>query len=72
MFLRKKAEFDRVQLKIENGVMKAYPFTTQDSHIIQSLVAANAYAKFTNEMVGTLKAGTEIYAYVFNAEQVLG
>ncbi len=67
-----RVQFDRVQLKIENGVMKAYPFTTQDSHIIQSLVAANAYAKFTNEMVGTLKAGTEIYAYVFNAEQVLG
>ncbi len=75
MFCNKKkgrVQFDRVQLKIENGVMKAYPFTTQDSHIIQSLVAANAYAKFTNEMVGTLKAGTEIYAYVFNAEQVLG
>ena len=67
-----RVQFDRVQVKIENGVMKAYPFTTQDSHIIESLVAANAYAKFTNEMVGTVKAGTELYAYVFNAEQVLG
>ena len=39
-----RVQFDRVQIKIENGVMKAYPFTTQDSHIIESLVAANAYA----------------------------
>ena len=67
-----RVQFDRVQIKVEDGAMKAYPFTTQDSHIIESLVAANAYAKFTNEMIGTLKAGTELYAYVFNAEQVLG
>lgn len=67
-----RVQFDRVKVVVENGVMKAYPFVTQDSHIIESLVSANAYAKFTNEMIGTIKAGTELYAYVFNAEQVLG
>ena len=46
--------------------------TAQDSHIIESLVSANAYAKFTNEMVGTVAQGTELDAYIFNAEQVFG
>ena len=67
-----RVQFDRVKIAIENGKMVAYPFTTQDSHIIESLVSANAYAKFTNEMIGTIEKGTEMQAYVFNAEQVLG
>ncbi len=67
-----RVQFDRVKVVIENGKLKAYPFTTQDSHIIESLVSANAYAKFTNEMVGTVAQGTELDAYIFNAEQVFG
>lgn len=67
-----RVQFDRVKIQVEDGVMKAYPFTSQDSHIIESLVAANAYAKFDNNMVGELPVGMELYAYIFNPEQVLG
>ncbi len=66
-----RVQFDRVKIKVENGMMKAYPFNTQDSHIIESLVSANAYAKLTNDMIGVIKAGTEIDAYIFSPEQVL-
>ena len=67
-----RVQFDRVKIQMEDGIMRAYPFTSQDSHIIESLVAANAYAKFDNEMVGDLPVGMELYAYIFNPEQVLG
>lgn len=67
-----RVQFDRVKIVIEQGKLYAYPFTTQDSHIIESLVSANAYAKFTNEMVGTVAKGTELSAYIFNADQVFG
>ncbi len=67
-----RVQFDRVKIVIEQGRLYAYPFTTQDSHIIESLVSANAYAKFTNEMVGTVAKGTELSAYIFNADQVFG
>ncbi len=67
-----RVQFDRVKIVVENGNMTAYPFNTQDSHIIESLVSANAYAKFTNEMIGTIEKGTKMQAYVFNSEQVLG
>lgn len=67
-----RVQYDRVKIAIENGIMKAYPFNTQDSHIIESLVAANAYAKFENNMVGELEAGTEISVYIFNFNQVAG
>lgn len=67
-----RVQFDRVKIVIENGKLVAYPFTTQDSHIIESLVSANAYAKFTNEMIGTVAKGTELSAYIFNSEQVFG
>lgn len=67
-----RVQFDRVRIDCDNGILKAYPFASQDSHIIESLVSANAYAKFDNDMIGTLEEGTELDAYIFNAEQVFG
>ena len=67
-----RIQFDRVTIISENGELKAYPYKNQDSHRIQSLVEGNAYAMFDNNMIGEIKAGTNIFAYVFNKEGVLG
>lgn len=67
-----RVQFDRVNLISENGILKAYPFSSQDSGRIESLVSSNAYAKFGNDMIGEIKAGTDIFAYVFNRDQILG
>ena len=67
-----RVEFSRVKLVVENGVITAYPFTSQDSHRIESIVAGNAFARFDDTMVGELPAGTEIETFVFNPQQVFG
>ncbi len=67
-----RVQFDRVKLVVENGVLTAYPFGSQDSHRIESMVYANAFARFDNSMIGEIPAGSEIEIYVFNPEQVLG
>ena len=65
-----RVEFSRVRLVVENGILHAYPFESQDSHRIESMVAGNAFAKFDTSMVGELDSGTEIETYVFNPIQV--
>lgn len=62
-----RVEFSRVKLSVENGIIKAYPFNSQDSHLIESMVFANAFAMFDNSMVGTLEAGIDIEVYVYNS-----
>ncbi len=61
-----RVEFNRFNIVSENGVLMAYPYNSQDSHIIESLVSSNAFGKLTNEMVGELEVGTEIEIYLYN------
>ncbi len=61
-----RVEFNRFNVVSENGVLMAYPYNSQDSHIIESLVSSNAFGRLTNEMVGELQVGTEIEIYMYN------
>ena len=67
-----RVQYDRVKLVVENGILTAYPFRSQDSHLIESIVSANAFARFDNSMIGGIPAGSEIKVYVFNPYQVFG
>lgn len=65
-----RVEFSRVKLVIENGIIKAYPFSSQDSHLIESMVYGNAFAMFDNSMVGTLNKNMDIEVYVYNPKGI--
>lgn len=67
-----RVQFDRASIVVENGRLTAYPFSSQDSGRIESLVSSNAYICLDNDMIGEIKAGTDLYAYVFNSGTVLG
>lgn len=67
-----RVQFDRMRVVSEEGILRAYPFESQDSHRIESLVAGNAYAVLGNDMTGEIPAGTDIKAYVFNPKGILG
>lgn len=67
-----RVQFDRVRVVSEDGVLLAYPFASQDSHRIESLVSGNAYALLGNELIGEIPIGTDIKAYIFKNDEIFG
>lgn len=71
---RKKAriEFDRATLTVEDGIFLARPFKDQGSHIIESMVSANAFMMLDDTYGKEIPAGTVVKAYVYDPQSVLG
>jgi len=61
-----RIQFDRVKLKVTDGVLYAYPFRTQNSNVIASMVESHAFMELADELEGTLKPGTPVKVFIFN------
>ncbi|WP_027389264.1 molybdopterin molybdotransferase MoeA [Chrysiogenes arsenatis] len=67
---KKRTQFDRARLQIENGKLIAYPAANQDSHVIDSMVESNAFLVL--EPQSEYRQGDIVAAYVHNAAGLLG
>ncbi len=61
-----RIQFDRVKLKVTDGVLYAYPFRTQNSNVIASMVESHAFMELADELEGRLKPGTPVKVFIFN------
>ena len=66
----KRFHFNRVQVKLHNGEFLAFPYKTQDSHVINSLFFGNAFAVIDDEIVGEVKEGSILKCYIYNHESI--
>ncbi|MDR2884288.1 MAG: molybdopterin molybdotransferase MoeA [Deferribacteraceae bacterium] len=65
-----RIQFDRVKLEVKEGVIHAYPYSSQGSNLIDSMVKCHAFMKLTDEHEGVLKVGTSVQVYIFNSSGV--
>ena len=63
---RGRIQFDRVKLKMADGVLYAYPFRTQNSNVIASMVESHGFMELADELEGKLKPGAPVKVFIFN------
>jgi molybdopterin molybdotransferase len=65
-----RIQFDRVRLEVKEGTIYAYPYYSQGSNLIDSMVKCHAFMKLTDEQEGVLSKGTSVHVYIFNSKGV--
>ncbi|MDR0453445.1 MAG: molybdopterin molybdotransferase MoeA [Deferribacteraceae bacterium] len=63
---RGRIQFDRVKLEVTDGTLYAYPFRTQNSNVIASMVESHAFMELADDLEGALKPGTPVRVFIFN------
>ncbi|MCX8083466.1 MAG: molybdopterin molybdotransferase MoeA [Calditerrivibrio sp.] len=63
-----RVHFNRVVIKYEKDMFYAYPFESQDSHMISSISESNGFCMIPSEMVGEICDGTILRVYPYNFE----
>ncbi|KAA0259204.1 molybdopterin molybdotransferase MoeA [Deferribacter autotrophicus] len=66
----KRFHFNRVSVKLNDGEFLAFPFRTQDSHVISSIFFGNAFAVIEDERVGEIPAGERLKCYLYDHESI--
>ncbi|MGA1845946.1 molybdopterin molybdotransferase MoeA [Deferribacter abyssi] len=62
--------FNRVSVKLNEGEFLAFPFRTQDSHVISSIFFGNAFAVIEDDRVGEIPAGEKLKCYLYDYESI--
>lgn len=65
-----RVHFNRVILKFEDGKFVAYPFESQDSHLIGSVVQSNAFCMLPSELIGDITEGTKLKVFPYEYESI--
>lgn len=65
-----RVHFNRVNVKYDSGKFLAYPFISQDSHVIGSLSDSNGFIFIPTDMIGKIEKGTELKVYIYNTESI--
>lgn len=65
-----RVHFNRVVLRFEDNRFVAYPFESQDSHMLSSISESNGFCMIPSEMVGEIEEGTMLKVYPYNYESM--